>query len=84
MNATPLDALQKAVAVLGGQTAMARICSTPDRPVRQQHVFNWLNRDKKLPAYHAVRVHRATAKAGSPVPAWELCPEAFCEGDIAA
>jgi len=81
---TPLQALEKAVVALGGQTATAKVCSTADAPVRQQHVFNWLNRDKKLPALHAVRVHKATCKAGDPVYAWELCPEAFSEGDIAA
>lgn len=78
---TPLQALEKAVAVLGGQTAVADICGGK---VRQQHVFNWLNRDQKLPERYAVRVHRATIEKGDPVYAWELCPEAFSEGDIAA
>lgn len=81
---TPLQALEKAVRVLGGQTALAKVCSTDAARIKQQHVFNWLNRDKKLPEKHAVRVHRATALAGDPVYAWELCPDAFAEGDIAA
>lgn len=81
---TPLEALAKAVDVLGGQSALARACSTDRKTVRQQHVFNWLNRDKALPAIHAIRVHRATADAGCPVYAWELCPDAFSEGDVAA
>lgn len=78
---TPLEALEKAVLVLGGQTALADICGGK---VKQQHVFNWLNRDKKLPEKYAVRVHRATVAQGDPVFAWDLCPHAFSEGDIAA
>lgn len=78
---TPKEALQKAVEGLGGQTAMARICGPR---VKQQHVYNWLNRDDGLPEKYAVRVHRACAEKGLDVCAWHLCPEAFSEGDIAA
>ncbi len=78
---TNLDALRKAVDVLGGQTAMADLLGPK---VKQQHVWNWLNRDKRLPERYAMRVHRATEAKGTLVPAWELCPEAFCEEDIVA
>lgn len=76
-----LEALEKAVSVLGGQTSLALVCGGS---VKQQHVFNWLNRDKKLPDKYAIRVHRETIARGDPVYAWQLCPEAFSEGDIAA
>ena len=69
-----LEALEKAVDVLGGQTAVAKICGDP---VRQQHVRNWLYRDGKTPEKHAVKIQRATDAKGDPVFVWELCPEAF-------
>ena len=78
---TKLEALKKAFSVLGGQTAVAAVCGGK---VQQQHVWNWLERDKKLPERYAMRIHRATSAKGSLVPAWELCPEAFAEDDIAA
>jgi DNA-binding transcriptional regulator YdaS (Cro superfamily) len=76
---TPLQALEKAVRVLGGQSALAAVCGGK---IRQQHVYNWLNRDKALPADYAVKVHRATAEKGDTVFAHELCPNSFNEGDI--
>lgn len=71
---TPLEALERAVDVLGGQTALANICGGN---VKQQHVWNWLNRDKRLPDRYAIRVSRACQAAGTDVPAERLCPEMF-------
>lgn len=78
---TPLEALNKAVDELGGQTAFARVCGPL---VKQQHVYNWLNRDGQLPEKYAVKIHKACVLKGSVVRAWHLCPDAFSEGDIAA
>lgn len=78
---TPLEALEKAVEVAGGQTALAEICGGK---AKQQHVFNWLNRDKKLPEKFAIRVQRATAALGDAVYAWQLRPDVFSKDDIAA
>ena len=71
---TPLEALEKAVSVLGGQTALAEVCGGK---VRQQHVYNWLNRDKRLPEKHMFKVQVATELKGDVVLAVNLCPEAF-------
>jgi len=73
---TPIEALEKAVDVLGGQSALARVCGGT---VKQQHVYNWLNRDKRLPDRYAMRIQQATSEKDGErtVYAWELCPEAF-------
>jgi len=78
---SPLEALEKAVVVVGGQTSLAEMCGGK---TRQQHVFNWLNRDKKLPERHAIKVQRATAALGDAVYAWQLRPDVFSKDDIAA
>ncbi len=49
--------LQRAISILGGQSALARACGGR---VRQQHVWNWLNRDKKVPAEHVLTIELAT------------------------
>lgn len=77
---TPHEALTKAVQVLGGQSAMAAACG---EPVKQQHVYNWLNRDKKLPPHHALKIQRATADKGDEVKASQLCPEVFADDEVA-
>lgn len=46
---TPLAALNNAVELAGGQSAMARALSTETRALRQGHVWAWLNRDGQLP-----------------------------------
>jgi DNA-binding transcriptional regulator YdaS (Cro superfamily) len=71
---TPYEALTKAVDVLGGQTALARVCGGR---VKQQHVYNWLNRDKRLPDRYAMKVQQATSNKGHTVPVWDLCPDTF-------
>lgn len=48
-------ALLRAVSVVGSQTALARKCG-----VIQQHVWNWINRDNRVPAEFALRVAEAT------------------------
>ncbi len=69
-----LEALKKAVLVLEGQTALAAVCGNP---VKQQHVHNWIHRDKKIPAQHALKVQNATEKKGDRVDASELRPDVF-------
>ena len=48
-------ALLKAVSVVGSQTGLARKCG-----VIQQHVWNWINRDNRVPAEFALKVAEAT------------------------
>lgn len=75
------EALQKAVDVIGGQTALAdaltKSMKREDRPIRQGHVWKWLNKSKRLPELYALHVERLTRKKGAVVLARELCPEAF-------
>lgn len=81
---SPLEALEQAVSVLGGQTALALVCDRGRGQVKQQHVWNWLNRDGKLPEKYALLVERACADKGTPVLARDLCPEMFPDFDLAA
>lgn len=48
--------VQKAIEIVGGQTALARLCN-----VKQQHVWRWLNTVEKLPAEHAIAIEHATS-----------------------
>jgi DNA-binding transcriptional regulator YdaS (Cro superfamily) len=58
----PKAALKKAVELVKGQAEMARkLSELMETPVRQQHVWNWLNRDAELPAEYVIPMERATA-----------------------
>ena len=52
---TDLEALQKAIDAVGGQTKLAKVCNTT-----QQRVWNWLNRDKKVPAECVLLIEKVT------------------------
>jgi DNA-binding transcriptional regulator YdaS (Cro superfamily) len=52
---TNLDSLQKAINAVGGQHALAKICKTS-----QPRIWNWLNRDKKVPAEYVLIIEKAT------------------------
>ena len=56
----PLKALVKAVAVAGSQVELARRINTPEKPIKQQHVWNWLHRDKKVPGEAVLPIERET------------------------
>jgi DNA-binding transcriptional regulator YdaS (Cro superfamily) len=49
------EKLQEAIDWAGGQSALARLIG-----VQQPHVWNWLNRDNKLPLERALAIERAT------------------------
>jgi DNA-binding transcriptional regulator YdaS (Cro superfamily) len=49
--------LRRAVRIVGGQTALARACGGA---CKQQHVWNWINRDRKVPAEFVLAIERAT------------------------
>jgi len=59
-NECPYNALKAAVQKIGGQSAMARLISTTIRPIRQGHIWMWLNRNKKLPPEFVLTVEAAT------------------------
>ncbi len=72
---TPVEALQAVVDALGGQTALARALSTQTgRSVRQQHVWNWLNRDGGIPPAYAPLIVNMCKKHGLQISCALLCP----------
>ena len=70
---TPLEALQLAIELAGGQSALARLCGGR---VKQAHVWNWLNRNRALPSEHARTVEEAL---GGKVTRYQLRPDVFGE-----
>lgn len=64
-----IEPLKKAVELAGGQAHLARAIG-----VRQQHVWNWLNRDGKTPAEHVLAIERAVEGR---VTRHELRPDVF-------
>jgi len=71
VRTSELKALERAVELAGGQTALARQLGGP---VKQGHVWNWLNRDGKAPPEYVFKIERAT---GGKVRARELRPDMF-------
>ena len=63
--------LQRAVRLMGGQTALARACGGG---CRQQHVWNWLHRDRKVPAEFVLAIENAT---GGRVTRYQLRPDLY-------
>ncbi len=63
------QALRKAVSIAGGQASLARVIGSP---VKQQHVYAWLNNRRGVPAEYAMAIEDATG-----VPALELRPDVF-------
>ena len=59
--------IEKAVNVVGGQTALAEICG-----VKQQQVWNWINRQGHPPGRYCYQIEEATG-----VSALELRPDIF-------
>lgn len=66
-----IEALKRAVELAGGQSSLAKSIG-----VKQQHVWNWLNRDGKAAADRAILIERAT---GGQVTRYELRPDVFGE-----
>ncbi|MCW2407871.1 MULTISPECIES: transcriptional regulator [unclassified Sphingobium] len=52
---TPFEALMKAIEMLGGQSAMARLCE-----LKQPSVWKWTRSSKRIPAEYVLRVEAAT------------------------
>lgn len=50
-----MSPLEKAIAIVGSQTALATACG-----IKQAHIWNWLNRDKRVPAEYVIPICRAT------------------------
>ncbi|HAK5458782.1 TPA: helix-turn-helix domain-containing protein [Salmonella enterica] len=54
-------ALSEAIALAGGQSELARkLTASSGRLVKQQHVWNWLNREKRPPAKLSIFIEKTT------------------------
>lgn len=72
------EPLQEVINVIGSQTAVAKICAeSTGEKILQPHVWQWLNRDKKIPPRFAKHLEKATTEAGSTVSKERLCPDVF-------
>jgi len=49
------DALIKAIEIVGTQSELARRCG-----IKQQNVYNWLHRNKRVSVQHVLKVEAAT------------------------
>jgi len=59
--------LSEKITELGGQSAFSKLVG-----VNPQSVWNWLNRDKQIPAEYVVRIEEITG-----IPCWEIRPDVF-------
>ena len=66
-----IAALQKAIEIVGGQTALARHLG-----LKQPHIWQWLNVSKRVPAEFVLEIERATAGR---VSRHELRPDIYPE-----
>lgn len=64
-----IEALQKAVELAGGQSSLARALG-----VKQQHVWNWLHRDRKPAAEYVLAIESAVE---GKVSRYDLRPDVF-------
>lgn len=51
----PISPLEKAIEIVGSQTALASACG-----IKQAYIWNWLNRDKRVPAEYVIPACKAT------------------------
>lgn len=71
---TPRKALQKAIRVMGSQTALAAaINDSTGKRIKTAHIYHWLKAGG-VPAEHAPDIYAVTSERGEPVPVDKLCP----------
>lgn len=68
---TPVEALREAVRLIGSQSATGRLLG-----ISQHAVWQWLAREKPLPAKYVLPVSRETG-----IPPWVLNPEIYPRPD---
>lgn len=71
---TPLEAFNRAIEVLGGQSALARLLGGG---IRQSHVAYWLHVKGMLPAEHCLAVERALRNRGCGITKHDLRPDVY-------
>ncbi|MTC33426.1 transcriptional regulator [Providencia rustigianii] len=65
-NESCVAGLQTAINSAGGQTQLAkRISELLNKPVKQQQIWNWLNRNKRVPADKVLVVEQASGVSRS-------------------
>jgi DNA-binding transcriptional regulator YdaS (Cro superfamily) len=69
MSTSNLSALEKAVEIAGSQAELARRLGK-----KQAHIWNWLHRDKQVPAECVLAIESATDGA---VTRYDLRPDVF-------
>lgn len=75
----PKAALEKAVKISDGQAELARkLSELTGRPVKQQHIWNWLNRDSELPGEFAIPIEKVT---NGDVTRQDLRPDLYPESE---
>lgn len=78
MSKNALAALQQAVEVLGGQEALARrLTQIMGEPVSQGRIWNWLNRDRRVPGEAVLPIEQATREKGRQVSRHRLRPDLY-------
>jgi DNA-binding transcriptional regulator YdaS (Cro superfamily) len=67
-----IQALEKAVQIAGGQSALARRICAAGGYAKQCHIWAWLNRNKKVPASQVLKIEKAVG-----IPRHELRPDIY-------
>lgn len=69
------NAIERAVKAAGGQAELARRLSViMAKPVKQQHVWNWLFRDSLVPAEYVIPIEKAVENE---VSRYEIRPDIY-------
>lgn len=56
----PPTPIARAVKAAGGQAELARrLSEIMSKPIKQQHIWNWLSRDAMVPAEYAIPIEKA-------------------------
>lgn len=74
-----MNALEQSIKQLGGQTALANALNeflNKREQVKQAHIWNWLNRDSKVPADKVILMEKVTG-----IPRYEFRPDIYPKKD---
>ena len=71
------ESLKRAINIAGGQTALAKeVSALSGKTVKQQHVYNWLHRERQCSKYFARFVEEAVDHK---ITKEQLCPDIYPE-----
>jgi DNA-binding transcriptional regulator YdaS (Cro superfamily) len=66
------ESIKRAIEITGGQSALARRLSTPERRISQAYVWAWLHNRRRVPAEFCPEIEKVT---GGQVKCEELRPD---------